>query len=145
MKLQYELKKHRLNPKIAGRSKHVSSIYNKMQRTGKPFNQIFDVLAVRAIVQTVPDCYKVLAVAQQLFKPILAEFDDYIQKPKINGYQSLHLLLEDNDQEKSKFELQIRTEEMHKTSEIGVAAHWVYKEGSKKDRTDAFFEWFRHR
>ncbi|MCH8285638.1 bifunctional (p)ppGpp synthetase/guanosine-3',5'-bis(diphosphate) 3'-pyrophosphohydrolase [candidate division KSB1 bacterium] len=143
LKLQYELKKHRLSPEITGRSKHVTSIYRKMQRTGRPFDQIFDVLAVRAVVKSVPDCYKVLAVAQQIFNPILEEFDDYIQKPKINGYQSLHLLLEDRNSEESKFELQIRTEEMHKTSEIGIAAHWAYKEGGKKSRTDSFFEWFR--
>jgi len=141
LKLKYELKKRGISPGISGRTKHIVSIHRKMQRTGKPFDQIYDIMAVRAIVKTIPECYKILAIVQQLYKPILEEFDDYIQRPKINGYQSLHLLVEDKDNR--KFELQIRTKEMHRTAEIGVAAHWNYKTGSRKSTTDAFFRWFR--
>lgn len=141
LKLKYELKKHGISPGISGRTKHIMSIHRKMQRTGRTFDQIYDIMAVRAIVKTIPQCYKVLAIVQQLYKPILEEFDDYIQRPKINGYQSLHLLLEDKDN--SKFELQIRTKEMHRTAEIGIAAHWNYKAGSKKSTADAFFRWFQ--
>jgi GTP pyrophosphokinase len=136
-----ELEKYGIDAEVIGRTKNILSIYRKMQRTGKPFEQIYDTLAIRAIVKTISDCYKAMAVALQFYKPIVKEFDDYIQKPKINGYRSLHLLLEDEN--KIKFELQIRTEEMHRTAEIGIAAHWNYKEGSKRTETDKFFQWFR--
>ncbi|MFC1477120.1 RelA/SpoT family protein [candidate division KSB1 bacterium] len=141
MQLEYLFKKYDLSPRLEGRTKHLHSIYRKMQRTGREFEQIFDVLAVRAIVSGIPDCYKTLAVVQQHFTPILQEFDDYIQRPKPNGYQSLHVLLEDKTN--FQFELQIRTDEMHKTAEYGIAAHWQYKEGKKGNDFDQYFKWLR--
>ncbi|MFC1513904.1 RelA/SpoT family protein, partial [candidate division KSB1 bacterium] len=133
--------KHDIIADISARIKQIISIYRKMQKTDRKFNEIHDILAVRVIVDTIPDCYKVLALAQQLYNPIQKEYDDYIQKPKTNGYQSLHILLEDKN--KNKFELQVRTSEMHKTAEMGVAAHWKYKEGGTVSSTDDFFKWFR--
>jgi len=141
MKLDYLFKKYQLEPQLSGRTKHLLSIYRKMQRTECPFEQIHDLLAIRAIVESIPDCYKALAVVQQYFKPILREFDDYIQRPKLNGYQSLHVLLEDEDG--IQFELQIRTRGMHRTAEYGFAAHWKYKEGKKEDESDIYINWLR--
>ncbi len=140
-KLKIRLNKHDLDPDLQGRAKHLLSIYRKMERTSRPFEQIFDLLAVRAVVDTVPDCYKALAVAQQHYKPILEEFDDYIQRPKPNGYQSLHVLLENKSG--MQFELQIRTKEMHRTAEFGVAAHWQYKEDKQENETDRYVKWLR--
>ncbi len=137
----HELERHDIKADLSSRTKNVMSVYRKMTLTGRPFQKIYDLLAIRAIVQSVSDCYKVLAVGQQLYKPILEEFDDYIQRPKANGYRSLHVLLEDSG--KRKFELQIRTEEMHKTSEMGIAAHWNYKEGNVQSTADAIFQMFR--
>jgi len=141
LQLEYYLKKYNVASNLAGRTKHLLSIYRKMQRTNRSFEQIYDVMAVRTVVNTIPDCYKVLAIVQQHYKPILEEFDDYIQKPKLNGYQSLHVLLEGKNS--VQFELQIRTPDMDKTAEYGVAAHWQYKEGREANETDRYFKWIR--
>lgn len=119
---------------ISGRVKSINSIYRKTFMQGRTIDQIFDVFAVRVIVDTVPDCYNVLGVVHDIFKPIPNRFKDYISMPKPNMYQSLHTTVLDN--KAIPFEVQIRTWEMHYTAEYGIAAHWKYKlgmGGGKKD------------
>ncbi len=125
-----ELRKHGINEvAITARPKHIYSIYRKMDRKQIPFEQIFDVRAIRVIVDTPSQCYQVLGVAHNLWRPVVQEFDDYIAAPKDNFYQSLHTAVIDH---KGKtLEVQIRTWEMHQHAEYGVAAHWRYKEGSR--------------
>lgn len=124
------------NVYISGRVKSINSIYRKTFMQGRTIDQIFDVFAVRVIVDTVPDCYNVLGVVHDIFKPIPNRFKDYISMPKPNMYQSLHTTVLDN--KAIPFEVQIRTWEMHYTAEYGIAAHWKYKLGmgadSKGDR-----------
>jgi GTP diphosphokinase / guanosine-3',5'-bis(diphosphate) 3'-diphosphatase len=135
--LREELQKHGIeNPTISGRPKHIYSIYNKMQRKQLPFDQIYDVRAVRVIVQTIPQCYMGLGIAHNLWRPIPGEFDDYIAAPKDNFYQSLHTAVLD-DRGKT-IEVQIRTWEMHEHAEYGIAAHWRYKEGMTRSRDEDF-------
>jgi RelA/SpoT family (p)ppGpp synthetase len=135
--LRRELIDHGIkNPTITGRPKHVFSIFKKMERKSLPFQQIYDVRAVRVIVDTVPECYLALGVVHNLWHPVPGEFDDYVAAPKDNFYRSLHTAVRD-DHGKT-VEVQIRTWEMHEHAEYGVAAHWRYKEGSKKDRDEAF-------
>lgn len=115
------------NVYISGRVKSINSIYRKTFMQGRTIDQIFDVFAVRVIVDTVPDCYNVLGVVHDIFKPIPNRFKDYISMPKPNMYQSLHTTVLDN--KAIPFEVQIRTWEMHYTAEYGIAAHWKYKLG----------------
>ncbi len=114
---------------IEGRIKSVHGIYRKMYMQGKSFEEIYDIYAVRLIVNTVSDCYNCLGVIHDMYKPITGRFKDYISTPKPNMYQSLHTTVIGN--EGIPFEVQIRTVEMHKTAEYGIAAHWKYKLGYK--------------
>lgn len=132
--LKQELEKTDVKADVFGRPKHIYSIYEKMKRytaQGRDFNDIHDLFAVRILVNTVPDCYKALGVVHNLWHPIPEEFNDFIANPKDNGYQSLHTTV--MCQGTTPLEIQIRTYEMHRTADFGVAAHWRYKEGSKEE------------
>jgi GTP pyrophosphokinase len=114
---------------ITGRAKHIYSIVNKMERKKLDFDKIFDTHAIRVVVPNINDCYQVLSLLHDLWDPIPEEFDDYIATPKPNGYRSIHTAVKDDDNK--NLEIQIRTHAMHKENELGVAAHWVYKEGER--------------
>jgi len=132
--LKKELAKTEIKAEIIGRPKHIYSIYNKMNRysaQGRDFNRIHDLFAVRIVVDTIPNCYKALGVIHNLWHPLPEEFNDFIANPKSNGYQSLHTTVLCNGT--TPLEIQIRTLDMHRTADFGVAAHWRYKEGAKQD------------
>lgn len=128
---------------VYGRSKHIHSIYKKMTRKNVALDEIYDATAVRVLLTTEPQCYEVLGMVHTLWKQIPAEFDDYIFHPKANGYQSLHTAVE--GPEGRVFEVQIRTFHMHDLAEMGVAAHWKYKEGgaTHKESHERKIEWLR--
>ena len=128
--LKKELDKVGLRAELSGRPKHIYSIHQKMER-GRDFNDIYDLLALRVLVNTVPDCYSVVGIIHSLWHPIPEEFDDYIASPKPNGYQSLHTAVMCFGT--TPLEVQIRTREMNYNDEYGVAAHWRYKQGQKAD------------
>jgi guanosine-3',5'-bis(diphosphate) 3'-pyrophosphohydrolase len=127
---------------IEGRPKHIYSIWKKMQRKGAEFGEIYDVYAIRLLVDEVRDCYAALGIVHSIWRPIPGQFDDYIAVPKNNLYQSLHTAVIALDGK--PLEIQIRTHQMHQVSEVGIAAHWRYKEGTKSDREyDAKLAWLR--
>jgi guanosine-3',5'-bis(diphosphate) 3'-pyrophosphohydrolase len=132
--LRQELDKAGIRAEIAGRPKHIYSIYNKMNRymaQGRDFDDIHDLLAVRILVDTIPDCYKALGVIHNLWHPLPEEFSDFIANPRDNEYQSLHTTV--LCQGTTPLEIQIRTYDMHRIADYGVAAHWRYKESAKQD------------
>ncbi len=137
-----ELAKAGIVADLNGRPKHLYSIWKKMQRKAAAFGEIYDVYAIRLLVDEVRDCYAALGVVHSLWKPIPGQFDDYIAVPKPNGYQSLHTAVIALDGK--PLEIQIRTHAMHAVSEVGIAAHWRYKEGSRAERDyDAKLAWLR--
>jgi GTP pyrophosphokinase len=119
-----------IKAEVSGRPKHIYSIWRKMRKKEIDFKEVFDVRAVRVIVNTIPECYATLRVVHQQWQPLPTEFDDYISNPKPNNYQSLHTAVIGPD--KKIFEVQIRTDEMHSHAEFGVASHWRYKEGDSE-------------
>ena len=136
------LSNHHIRAEVSGRPKHIYSIWKKMQRKHLRFDQLFDVRALRIIVDTVEQCYEVLSIVQENFQTISKEYDDYIAKPKPNGYQSLHTVV--TDAAGRPIEIQIRTRAMHEFAELGVAAHWRYKEGKQvADSLDNKLYWLR--
>ncbi|HEX9044466.1 MAG TPA: bifunctional (p)ppGpp synthetase/guanosine-3',5'-bis(diphosphate) 3'-pyrophosphohydrolase [Candidatus Limnocylindrales bacterium] len=140
--LRPELERAGIEAEVSGRPKHIYSIWKKMQRKGAGFGEIYDVYAIRLLVDEVRDCYAALGVVHSLWRPIPGQFDDYIAVPKNNLYQSLHTAVIALDGK--PLEIQIRTHTMHQVSEVGIAAHWRYKEGSKSDREyDAKLAWLR--
>jgi len=140
--LRAELDKAGLTAQVYGRPKHMYSIYRKMQRKHLAFEQLFDVRAVRIIVESIPDCYAALGVVHGLWRYIPGEFDDYIATPKGNYYRSIHTAV--TGPEGKSVEVQIRTREMHEHAELGVAAHWTYKEGTAADtQYQRKIEWVR--
>ena len=130
-KLSAALAQAGIRAEVKGRPKHIYSIWKKMQRKGLDFHQLFDVRAVRVLVDDLPSCYSALGLVHTLWQPIPGEFDDYITTPKGNNYQSLHTAVA--NREGKAVEIQIRTQEMHQHAELGVAAHWRYKEGGPTD------------
>ncbi|RCW43789.1 MULTISPECIES: bifunctional (p)ppGpp synthetase/guanosine-3',5'-bis(diphosphate) 3'-pyrophosphohydrolase [unclassified Halanaerobium] len=140
--LKDTLKKQNIEAEIYGRPKHLYSIYNKMQRKEVEFDEIYDLTAVRVLVENVRECYEVLGVIHEIWKPIPGRFKDYIAMPKSNMYQSLHTTVIGPNGD--PLEVQIRTYEMHKTAEYGIAAHWRYKEGKVGDeKFEEKLSWLR--
>jgi GTP pyrophosphokinase len=140
--LRPELLAAGIGAELSGRPKHLYSIWKKMQRKGAEIGEIYDVYAIRILVDEVKDCYAALGVVHSMWRPIPGQFDDYIAVPKPNLYQSLHTAV--IALEGQPLEIQIRTHSMHQVSEVGIAAHWRYKEGSRADREyDAKLAWLR--
>lgn len=141
-RLSSECEASGISADITGRPKHIYSIWKKMERKGVSFEQVFDVRAVRILVDTVAQCYEVLGMVHGLWRPIPGEFDDYIAQPKGNGYRSLHTAVVGDDG--APLEVQVRTREMHEQAERGVAAHWLYKErGGSDEELERRIQWMR--
>ena len=143
--LREQLDQAGIHCEIAGRPKHFYSIYRKLKTQGKTFDQIYDLIAVRVLVDTIPDCYAVLGIVHTMWTQVPNRFKDYISMPKGNMYQSLHTTVVGTSGELrgQTFEVQIRTWEMHRTAEYGIAAHWRYKEGKQVDSLDSKLYWLR--
>ncbi len=140
--LHEELQAIGVHARISGRPKHLYSVYQKMSQKGKDFNEIYDLIALRVIVDSVKDVYGALGTVHSIWKPVPGRFKDYVAMPKFNMYQSLHTTV--IGPSGSPLEIQIRSEEMHRTAEYGVAAHWRYKEGLKgEDAFDERLAWLR--
>ncbi len=140
--LQEALEDAEVPADITGRPKHLWSIYKKMKARDKPYEEIYDLLAIRVLTDTVRDCYHTLGIIHTLWNPIHDRFKDYIATPKSNMYQSLHTTV--SGPRGRLYEIQIRTWEMHRTAEVGIAAHWMYKEGrNESTQVDDQLAWFR--
>lgn len=140
--LKRELEKSGIKAEITGRPKHFDSIYRKMKKREKPFEEIFDLFAIRIIVDSEGECYHALGIVHTLWMPVADRFRDYIALPKSNMYQSLHTTV--IGPRGKMVEIQIRTQEMHRTADYGIAAHWLYKEGRiKPDESDTQMTWLR--
>jgi len=127
---------------VSGRPKHLWSIHKKMIKRARPYEEIYDLLAIRVLVHTVPECYHALGVIHDGWTPLQERIKDYIAQPKSNGYQSLHTTIFGPGRQ--LFEIQIRTRDMHRTAEFGIAAHWLYKDGAKNaDDLERHLSWFR--
>ena len=129
-RVESSLRSHSISASVQGRPKHIYSIVKKMRGKALDFDQVFDIRALRVVVPTIKDCYAALSWVHEEFQPIVEEFDDYIARPKANGYQSLHTVV--RDEGGKAVEIQIRTQSMHDHAEHGVAAHWAYKEAGSK-------------
>ncbi|MCL5254673.1 MAG: GTP diphosphokinase [Gammaproteobacteria bacterium] len=142
--LQEALDSQQVNAKVYGRPKHIFSIWKKMQKKNLQFDELFDIRAVRIITQSLKDCYAALGIVHSMWRHLASEFDDYVATPKANGYQSIHTVVIGPEQK--NVEIQIRSEQMHDDAELGVAAHWVYKEGQSSGRSQGYEEkisWLR--
>src|ERR671931_692869 len=142
--LHKELEDVGIKAEISGRAKHFYSIYSKMTKKGREFNEIYDLTAMRVLVGSVKDCYGAIGIIHSIWKPLPGRFKDFIATPKLNLYQALHTTV--IGPEGLPIEIQIRTTEMHETAEYGIAAHWMYKEQSRNavlDPTDAKLKWLR--
>jgi GTP diphosphokinase / guanosine-3',5'-bis(diphosphate) 3'-diphosphatase len=139
--LEEALKEAGVPAEITGRPKHLWSIHKKMQARNKPYEEIYDLLAIRMLTETVRDCYHGLGIIHTLWTPVHERFKDYIATPKSNMYQSLHTTV--YGPSGKLYEIQIRTWDMHRTAEVGIAAHWKYKEGSAGTEIDEQLAWFR--
>ena len=142
--IEVALKDFEISADIKGRAKHYYSIYRKMETKSKKFDELFDLQAIRIIVSKVEECYAVLGIIHQLYTPMQERFKDYIATPKSNGYQSIHTTV--FGKEGKVFEIQIRTKEMDQLAEVGVAAHWMYKENQSEVsniRMNSYIQWLR--
>jgi GTP pyrophosphokinase len=140
--LEVELKRAGIESfEVTGRPKHLWSIFQKMRKRNKGFDEIYDLMAIRVIVKSVPECYHVLGIIHHNWTPVQERIKDYIASPKSNAYQSLHTTIFGPGGQ--LFEVQIRTQDMHRTAEFGIAAHWLYKRDGKLDELDQHLGWFR--
>jgi guanosine-3',5'-bis(diphosphate) 3'-pyrophosphohydrolase len=131
-----------IEAEISGRAKHFDSIWRKMQKRGKPLEEIYDLIAIRVLVESKRDCYHVLGIVNELWTPVMDRFHDYIATPKSNGYQSLHTTVVGPNGR--MVEIQIRTHTMHRVAEYGIASHWLYKEGKQQmNEADRQLGWLR--
>lgn len=139
--IEAKLKEAGITAQVQGRSKHFTSIYHKMVQQNKSFDEIYDLMAIRVLTNTVKECYEVLGMVHTIWKPLPGRFKDYVAMPKNNMYQSLHTTVMGPGAQ--PLEIQIRTYEMHRTAEEGIAAHWIYKEGRAVEKEDQKFAWMR--
>jgi len=139
--LQEALERHGVKAQVQGRMKHLYSLYEKMQRKHLDFDDIYDLVAFRVIVDDIPTCYQTLGIIHSLYRPVPGRFKDYVALPKPNGYQSLHTSI--IGPENYRIEVQLRTEAMHRYAEDGVAAHWLYKSGQVNTKDQRQFQWLK--